>query len=289
MSEQGASSKTSGSRAVHNLVACGATEPDAEADGAMFSDFMSISSSLMLLEPEAKGTFLSCFPLKEHFDFLSKRTPPITDIKWGERGSKRKPIFIYQKSRYDLRPHKVWYQAFPYVKDQFYIEVVGRIWKKVREAQPGDVVNLFFQCHGTPQGTTLGHKLLANKELAALLKRFREGAQVNAVDSHCNFGKLVEAIRNDQQQSRYIVAAAGSDQFHFTATRSISNRFRNFRLSQPFMQSLTQAKLPGLRESNSRPLTVEEHNALMETEMSKPQRTMLHGTTRMLQPVSLQL
>lgn len=48
----------------------------------MFSEFMSISSSLMLLEPEAKGAFLSCFPLKEHFDLkalfsnLSPTGPP---------------------------------------------------------------------------------------------------------------------------------------------------------------------------------------------------------------------
>lgn len=71
--------RTSG---VHNLVVCGATNPESNADGAMFVDFMGICLLLQHLQPEFTGTFLSCFPLEKYFDFLGFKSPPITDIRW---------------------------------------------------------------------------------------------------------------------------------------------------------------------------------------------------------------
>lgn len=78
MPEQGAASnKTSGTGIMHNLVACGATEPDAEADGVMFSDFMGISHHRSCcLSPRQRLPSCPVSYSKEHFDFLSKRTAP---------------------------------------------------------------------------------------------------------------------------------------------------------------------------------------------------------------------
>lgn len=67
---------------MHNLVVCGATNHESNADGAMFVDFMGICLLLQHLQPEFTGAFLSCFPLEKHFDFLGSKSPPITDIRW---------------------------------------------------------------------------------------------------------------------------------------------------------------------------------------------------------------
>jgi hypothetical protein len=79
---------------MHNLVVCGASGPYAIADAAMFSDFMAISMTLNRFHSDVKGTFLSSFPLDEHFDFLGTRKPAIIDIKWRKFGPDQAPLYV---------------------------------------------------------------------------------------------------------------------------------------------------------------------------------------------------
>jgi hypothetical protein len=52
---------------MHNLVACGASDPTNPTDNAMFSDFKKISSTLMLMKPEIEmaSTFTVVLPTRE--------------------------------------------------------------------------------------------------------------------------------------------------------------------------------------------------------------------------------
>ena len=218
---------------VHNLVVCGAANPESNADGAMFGDFMGICLLLQHLQPEFMGTFLSCFPLEKHFDFLGSKTPPITDIKWTRRSIKGSPFLIYTREEFERSPSTRWYQYVITEHNAFYIQVVEWIRKQLNEAQPGDTVNLFFQCNGTEKGIILGDKILDDEMLVSLLRSFRNGVQVNAIGSHCHSEYLPKAIRKDKQSDQYIVNAAGQKQFHYAATRAVSDQFRNFQLLCP--------------------------------------------------------
>ena len=246
---------------MYHIIVCGATRPDSYADGAMFSDFMGIAMTLRHLNPEVNGTFLSCFPLDKHFDWLAKSKPPITDIKWGSFGPQKAPLFTYSKTKWSTRQEKWFEEVDP---NDLIARVVSWIHEKGSTVTSGDCVNIFFQCHGLRKGgIALGKKVLESAELAQLFKLFPAGVQVNAIGSHCYSGKLVDAIRAVNLLDRYAVAACGPNQLSWTARRSVSNRCRNFRFSQPFIQSLSRMRLPGIKQENTPPITLENHENFM--------------------------
>ena len=86
---------------------------------------------------------------------------------------------------------------------------------------------------------------------------------MNAVGNHCHAGILVEAMRVDNQLDRYVVGACGPEQLTWTTGRSASNRCRNFRFSQPFIQSMAKIKLPGVAQTAQPPITLADHEAFM--------------------------
>lgn len=259
---------------MHNLVVCGATSPVSVIDGAIFSNFMGVSLTLRDLNPNTtQCSFYSSFPLREHFDYLSTFDPPIGDIKWGSFGPKRNPLYSYSKTEFMLR-QGLWYQE--YDKDELIGKVVAWIHEKAATTNPGDTVNIFFHAHGRPDGSVvLGSKALATEDFKGLLRLFRAGVQVNAVGSHCYSGVFVDAIPTDNQSDRYIVSACGPKEGHWTASRSVSGRYRNFRFSQPLVQPLARLALPGVPPPTNDPISVSEHDAYMAPAM----RTVTPGNT----------
>lgn len=82
---------------MHYLVVCGAFEADEDADAALFGDFMGLSRTLQTLHTSISGTFLSCFPLEEHFAILEKEKRPIKNVKFGQ-DKDGNPLYIQQKT-----------------------------------------------------------------------------------------------------------------------------------------------------------------------------------------------
>ncbi|KZF21188.1 hypothetical protein L228DRAFT_284252 [Xylona heveae TC161] len=244
------------------LVICGVDRPKSNADAGIFGDFMGISLAFRnLLNTSLEGTFLSCFPLDQHFEHLGNQG--IKDIKFGKFGANNKPLFVFTREKFEQNRDQQWYDYVP--PGQLMQEVGLWIRARAQETASGDVVNIFFQCHGSHNGgIEIGDSLVASESIVRLLSLFKPGVQVNAVGSHCYSGHLVELIAARNELGRYAVAAAGKDEKHYGATRSVSNRVRNFRFSQPFIQSLAKIKLPHLQQNPSGPLTVETHDRYMQ-------------------------
>lgn len=139
----------------------------------------------------------------------------------------------------------LWYQE--YNQDELIGKVVSWIHEKAATTNPGDTVNILFHAHGRSDGAVmLGSHALTTTEFTGSLRLFRAGVQVNAVGSHCYSGAFVESIRTDSQSDRYIVAACGPQEKHWSVARSASNGVRNCRFSQPLVQSLARVALPGV-------------------------------------------
>ncbi|EEQ33428.1 hypothetical protein McanMca71_001415 [Microsporum canis] len=260
---------------MYNFVVCGPYDAESAADAAMFSDFMGISMTLRYATQDAEGTYLSCFPLDELFDQLAMRNPPITDIKWGKFGPNRTPLYTYSKTQWVTRSDK-W---FEYVHPKDILEKVTTwIQYKAHGVAENDVVNIFFQTHGDVNGNVcLGTKRLTTSAVVDLISQFPRGCQVNVVGSHCYSGKLVNAIRASGQIARYAVAACGPEEKHFSATRSVSNRIRNFRFSQPFIQSLARVHLPWLPQQGSPQLTIAQYDNFLREAMRRMTLTSFLG------------
>ena len=93
--------------------------------------------------------------------------------------------------------------------------VVNAIIQLSHTVKEGDVVDIFFQCHGLRDGQLrLGDNLLSSETIAHLLTIFSEKVQVNCVGSHCYSGQLVDAIKatgtplRQQQMQKFSVCAA---------------------------------------------------------------------------------
>lgn len=162
----------------------------------------------MLLEPETKATLLSCFLLKGALRLSLETNGPPSHTSSREFAVLEESRFLFTKS-HDTTSGLIRFgnQSIPYVKDQFYIEVVG--------VDMEDVVNLFFQCHGASPTRklllTINCWQIKSSRLSS--KRFREGVQVNVAGLHTTatlVNWLKRSIRNDQQQRRYIVVDSWS-------------------------------------------------------------------------------
>ncbi|OJJ88677.1 uncharacterized protein ASPGLDRAFT_31797 [Aspergillus glaucus CBS 516.65] len=221
---------------MHNLVVCSATDPNDPTHSAMFSDFKKISSMLMPMETQtAMGNiFLSCFQLEERLNCLSMRTTPTTETKSGrpESSSGLGPVF----TDHDRIHHKQVQEeaklagTSPNKDGAFHDEVVGWIKQKTQEAQPGDMVNLFFfKATDSPKASRSAKKVINNNDSVPLLQRFCKGVQVNAVRLYSNrqFGKLVDAIRHDKWHNGRMTAGERHGQCRFATTRRLSGMFKD--------------------------------------------------------------
>lgn len=121
----------------YNLVAC--TSHNAEVDGWIFSNFMGIC--MLLRDKHVKGDFYSCFPVKEHFEFLAKQATAIESIKFGYFGQNgAETLYQYTKDQFD-KGDRWWVQVKP-EEIRPYIE--NWISQRARLARSGDVVNIIL-------------------------------------------------------------------------------------------------------------------------------------------------
>lgn len=208
------------------------------------------------------GTFLSCFPVDQHFGFLSKKN--IDTIKFGHITPNGPPILTYTRTQHAMR-QSWWEDVRP---DQLKPRVLQWIRQKATEAQPGDVVNMVFECHGSRRGgaMTLGNwnptqtNKLTPLELEGEFALFAAGVQVNAISGACHSGYFLNQIRASNQPDRYISAACGKRETAIGLPRSFSNRSRGSRYEHAWIQSF--ARLTGFGDvsnSDAPVTTVEEH------------------------------
>lgn len=262
---------------------CGATK---EEDGFIFSDFMGYCFSLQ--QKGVGGRFLSCFPLNEHFAWLERHHPGISDIKFGKTSNpERRAIVSYSKQQYEQHAY-FWEQiergkvsvctASPKATTspeqagtllticQIKAEVMGWITQKTHDAVPGDVVNVIIECHGTRTRHALcvGSDYIYPEELREIIGKFTLGVQVNMISGACHSGAIVDLISASGQQSRHVAAAAAAASEVSTAYRSVSNRTRNSRFAQAFCQSLARIQLPGVPQEQQPVVRLGDHETWMK-------------------------
>ena len=171
---------------MYALVVCGAKNPRSKVDAAMFGDFMGIAMTIRLFHEECFGTYLSCFDLDGYF------AQGRTDIKFGQFGPDKRPLFVYEARKHSTRQENFFEQVDP---ADLRNRVVNAIIQLSHIMKDGDVVNIFFQCHGSRDGQLLlGDNLLPSETIANLCTIFSEKVQVNCVGSQCYSGILVNEI-----------------------------------------------------------------------------------------------
>ncbi|KAN0081995.1 hypothetical protein V8E54_003293 [Elaphomyces granulatus] len=217
-----------------NLVVCGAINPK---DGFIFSDFMGFCMALR--EHNVGGDFYSCFPIEKHFIWLrNEKSPPIDVIKFGKMGNKSKALYTYSRHAYLNREY--WWEQIG--RHELLEKVEKWIVDKVQWAEPGDVVNIILEGHGAKSGEyCIGDRRLHPYVFRDWVAKFRPGVQVNAISGACYSGAFVDAVQSSEQKDRYITY-----EMSWSVTRSVSNRIRNSRFSQAFVQSLAKLNLPGI-------------------------------------------
>jgi len=238
------------------LVVCGATS--SRLDGFLFGDFF--GWCMALKEKNVGGDFYSCFPLEEHFDWLDKKKPPVEDIKFGKIGPNRSEhMFVYTRKQFERR-ESWWTQKEP---TRLKMEVLTWIRERKNLAESGDVVNILFACHGSATGGAMriGDSLLWPGELKSHLRSTKDEVQVNMITTACYSGHLVNAIKADNQDFRYVQSAAASDEMGWSLDRSVSNRLRSSRFTQAFCLSLAKFTLPGFQGQYQ---VIEHENAVKQ-------------------------
>lgn len=90
------------------------------------------------------------------------------------------------------------------------------------KTKPGDVVNIFSQCHGGKNGQIhLGIRYIDSFVLAGLPETFVSGVQVNCIRSHCHSGLLVDEIKATRGLNRYTISACGPKKLAYSTHRSV--------------------------------------------------------------------
>ena len=231
----------------YNLVICGARKSD--NDGFIFGNFLGFSMALK--QKNVGGDFWSCFPLEEHFEYLGRQQPPITDIKFGKFGPNHDQA-LHTYSRFDFNHRTAWWKqvGIRTLKG----DTLAWIADKKTRAKPGDVVNIILESNGCRGGgVMLGEYALWPQELIRATGEFEDEVQVNIITGACYGGTFVDVMRAEGQYYRYVQAAKSEGGYSWSATRSVSNRLRNSRSSQAFCMSLARMNFPGL-QSQSGPI-----------------------------------
>lgn len=228
------SSSSPPERTTYTLVVCGATDP--VEDGWIFSDFMGYCMALK--KHGFAGDFYSCFPIQDHLVWL-KNVHNIDTVKFGKYGPNNKCLFSYSPFQYCNQQY-FWNQIG---QDVLVDEVVRWISTKSQVAEAGDIINIILESHGSKKFVKIGSKGLFNEVFRELAALFKPGVEVNIISGACYSGLFGDIMKTSGQTHRY-VAAAGN-KLAFSCTRSVSNRLRNSRFSQAFVQSLAKINLPG--------------------------------------------
>ena len=224
----------------------------------------------MLKEQGINGDFVSCFPLKSAFELLhSERNKE--SIKFGkirdENSSTEGCLYEYTKEDFMTLP--LWY--FEQKPDDLKQWVVQWVETQAAAAQPGDIVTIIFEGHGThkPKSIVVGHYKILTSEFVALLARFRTGVQVNLMSGACYSGEFVKAIIASSQSHRYVGAVVASSCVTYAQSRSSSGRIRNSRSTQAFVQSFTRIFLPGSPNSPSDYISIKEHHDFTKRQVTR--------------------
>ena len=258
-SEPRSTSPVSPSAMSYNLVVCGASN---SKDGFVFSDFMGFC--MCLKDKGVHGTFLSCFHLEQHFAWL-KNERGIDTIKFGKIGEGQEALISYSGHQFILREGQFFKQVG---KEVLKDEVWRWINQTAAEANVGDVVNMIFECHGKRGGgLCLGSNAVYPHEFAEGLRQFKVGTQVNMISGACYSGSFVDIISAENQLHRYIAAATSATQPAKATTRSVSNRVRNSRYSQSFVQSLARIQLP--KKGLVSPITLGDHEEFLKNLLAR--------------------
>lgn len=220
-------------RRYYNLVICSTTSHE---DGHLFSDFMGYCMALR--EHGVGGDFFSCFPIEEHFNYLRNEfNPSIDAIKFGELGPNGdKALYTYSRHAY-LNREYWWTQIAPNELSRRMLEWIA---DKQRDAEPGDVVNIFLEGRQTSNG--IGDSHIHTDVFRDLLSGFKDGVQANAISGTCYSGRFSDAIRCPSGDSGH----SGRRYSGVAASRNVGNRIRISRFSQPFVQSLAKVNIPGV-------------------------------------------
>jgi len=142
-------------------------------------------------------------------------------------------------------------------------EVLGKFETWMHEtaasAESGDVINIIMIAHGDPspgesQGTLqLGTSWLEPSHLRDIMKKFKDGVQVNFVTNACGSGGICRAFSAEDQQNRLIIAAAGPSQSSsgngmvgWVKGLSPSGRFRSSYFMDVIIKSLGKLNLDGI-------------------------------------------
>lgn len=235
------------------LVVCGATEA---TDHWIFSDFMGFC--FLLKQKGVGGDFLNCLDLDQCFGLLSLEN--VSTIAFGQLKDKKAPLLRYSRFQYVNREY-----FFKQIDPELILgEVAAWVKEKAGIAVPGDVINIIIECHGSEKGLRVGANRLTPEDSKKMCEKFVQGVQVNFITGACHSGVFTEAIGNDSQKNRWIVASSSAVSTATAYARSLSNRTRNSRFSQAFVQSLSRIVIPGIHHVPQ--LTITDHNKFMKEE-----------------------
>ncbi|KAJ6023979.1 hypothetical protein N7540_004776 [Penicillium herquei] len=242
----------------HNLVICGST--DDQDYGWIFGDFMGICSALN--EYHIRGDFLSCFPLKAHFDFLQQQTPPIKTIKFGYFWPNRvNALHTYSKERFD-RGHLWWMPVKP---SELLSRIIDWFTRKQSAAMSGDVINIILEGHGHEEnGFMAGESFLYPAMFANLISHFRPKVQVNVFPDFCCSGSFIIKVKQFNPGSCYMAASADAETKSWSHSRSVSGRVRNGRFVTALVMSLANTN-----STSSKPWSIQDHEKFMIDQLTR--------------------
>ncbi|KAK2792175.1 hypothetical protein FQN52_003943 [Onygenales sp. PD_12] len=232
------------------LVVCGCDRPQSHW---IFSDFMGYC--YLLKEQGIEGDFLNCMDLDAAFGLLSMDN--ISSITFGQGREGEGPLLRYSRSQHAYR-QRFFRQVEP---DAILQELTGWVRTKAGVAVPGDIINIILESHGSRHRIQVGTKWLTREDSTMLCNEFKQGVQVNFITGACYSGIFIDSTSSESQKDRWSSSASSAAT---TFQGSISNRIRNSRYSQAFVQSLSRIVLPGIQRT--RRVTVDDHDSFMRRE-----------------------
>jgi hypothetical protein len=233
------------------LVVCGATKAK---DHWIFSDFMGYC--FLLKQKGVGGDFLNCLDLDQCFGELSLEN--VSTIAFGQLKDKTAPLLRYPRFQHFNQEY-----FFKQIDPKLILgEVAAWVKEKAGIAVPSDVINIIIECHGSESGLRVGANQLTPEDSKKMCEKFVQGVQVNFITGACYSGVFTEAIGNDGQKNRWITASSSATSTATAYMRSPSNRTRNSRFSQAFVQSLSRIVIPGIHQVPQ--LTISDHNKFMK-------------------------
>ena len=217
------------------FIICGAEKVD---DVGFFENFLGFCQALRSLG--VKETFWNCFPVEKYFDDEGNKSD---DIKFGRRGSARKPVQVYSKHDW-TNGQKFWRQISPAEMDNLVVQAISHMEETARELVAGDIFNLLLVGHGTPSGILLGGNKLLMTDLALALNNFKVNVRVNVVIQSCRSEAFADKIQALNQPQGFIHPSLGARLMSDSDIRTPSSRFTSSRFGGAFLRNLGLAHDP---------------------------------------------